>query len=256
MAKKDKDKDKNKESDGESLGSKILSFFFVILIVIVWLAILCALVKLDIGGFGSSVLRPVLKDVPVINMILPEPSEEELEAEAEANGDDNKIATLSQAKEMIEELEKSNEKLTASNKSLKEENEDLKKQVERLQVFEDNQTAFQKEKEDFYNQIVYGENAPDADTYIKWYQSIDSAYAEAIYRQLITDQKSDSEIKDLAKTYQSMKPAEAAKVLAEMKNDLDTVARIMSAMSADSRAKIMDQMDPDLAANVTKKLMP
>jgi hypothetical protein len=30
----------------------------------------------------------------------------------------------------------------------------------------------------------------------------------------------------------------------------------MTAMSADSRAKIMDQMEPDFAANVTKKLMP
>ena len=255
MAKKDKEK-KNKESEGESIGSKILSFFFVILIVVVWIAILCALVKLDIGGFGSSVLRPILKDVPVVNKILPEPSEEELMKEAEEDDDSNKIATLSQAKEMIEELQNANGDLTASNKKLKEENEDLKKQVERLQVFEDTQSDFQKEKEEFYNQIVYGENAPDADTYIKWYESIDSAYAESIYRQLILNQKADSDIKDLAKTYQSMKPAEAAKVLAEMKNDLDTVARIMSAMSADSRAKIMDQMDPDLAANITKKLMP
>ena len=254
MAKKNKEK--KKENDGEGNGSKILSFFFVILIIVVWLAILCALVKLDIGGFGSSMLRPILKDVPVINKILPEPSEEELEQEAEESGDENKIATLSQAKEMIEELEKANEKLNESNKSLKEENEDLKKQVERLQVFETGQSDFQKQKEEFYNEIVYGENAPDADTYIKWYESIDSAYAESIYRQLISDRQSDKEIKDLAKTYESMKPKEAADVLAKMSNDLDTVARIMTAMSADSRAKIMDQMEPDFAANVTKKLMP
>lgn len=254
MAKKKKDK--NKESDGEGLGSKILSFFFVILIIVVWLAILCALVKLDVGGFGSTMLRPILKDVPVINMILPEPSEEQLAQEAEENNDENKIATLSQAKEMIAELEAANEKLTASNKSLKEENEDLKKQVERLQVFESGQSDFQKQKEEFYNEIVYGENAPDADTYIKWYESIDAAYAESIYRQLISDQKADKDIKDLAKTYQSMKPKEAADVLSKMSNDLDTVAKIMSAMSADSRAKIMDQMEPDFAANVTKKLMP
>ena len=254
MAKKNKEK--KKESDGEGLGSKILSFFFVILIIVVWVAILGALVKLDVGGFGSTMLRPILKDVPVINKILPEPSEEELEKEAAEESDENKIATLSQAKEMIAELEKSNEKLTASNKSLKEENEDLKKQVDRLMVFEANQSELQKQKEEFYNEIVYGENAPDADTYIKWYQSIDSAYAESIYRQLITDQQADKEIKDLAKTYQSMKPKEAADVLSKMSNDLDTVAKIMSAMSADSRAKIMDQMEPDFAANVTKKLMP
>lgn len=254
MAKKDKDK--KKDSDGEGLGSKILSFFFVILIIVVWIAIFAALIKLDVGGFGSSVLRPIFKDVPVINKILPEPSEEELQEEAENSSDENKIATLSQAKEMIEKLEKENEKLTASNKELKEENEDLQKQVERLSVFEDNKNDLQAEKEQFYNEIVYGENAPDADTYIKWYESIDSAYAESIYRQLITDQKADSDMKNLAKTYESMKPSEAAAVLEKMKNDMDAVASILSAMGSDARAKIMDQMDPTFAASVTKKLMP
>ena len=92
MAKKNKEK--KKESDGEGLGSKILSFFFVILIIVVWVAILGALVKLDVGGFGSTMLRPILKDVPVINKILPEPSEEELEKEAAEESDENKIATL------------------------------------------------------------------------------------------------------------------------------------------------------------------
>lgn len=255
MAKKEKKEAKDNE---ESLGSKILSGFFVILIVLVWLAILAALIKFDVGGFGSSVLRPVLKDVPVINKILPEPSEAELEAEMkeEAAGDENQVATLSQAKEMIEKLQKENEKLTEKNKSLKEENADLTNQVERLKVFEENQTAFQKEKEEFYNEIVYGENAPDADTYKEWYESIDSAYAESIYRQVISQGSADSDLKDLAKTYENMKPAEAAAVLETMKNDLDTVAGILRAMKADKRAKIMDEMDASFAANVTKKLMP
>lgn len=90
------------------------------MIIFVWLAILAALIKFDVGGFGSSVLRPILKDVPVVNKILPAASEEEKKAEEEENADDNKIATLSQAKAMIEQLEKENSKLTENNKSLKE----------------------------------------------------------------------------------------------------------------------------------------
>lgn len=244
------------ENGEENIGSKILSVFFVILIVLVWLAIIVALIKFDVGGFGSSVLRPVLKDVPGINKILPEASEEELAQEAEESGDENQIATLSQAKEMIEKLQAENDKLNESNKSLKEENSDLEKQVERLKVFEESQNEFQEQKEKFYNEIVYGENAPDADIYKEWYESIDAAYAESIYRQIISNQSADSDLKDLAKTYENMKPAEAAAVLEKMSNDLDTVAEILGAMKADSRAKIMDQMDPDFAANVTKKLMP
>lgn len=253
MAKKNKKE--RIEKDGDGIGSKILSAFFVLLIILIWLIIIIALIKFDVGGFGSSVLRPILKDVPVINKILPEPSEEELLKEAEEEGEENQIATLSQAKDMIAQLQAENEKLSDNNKKLKEENGDLLKQIERLQVFEDAQNEFQLKKEEFYNEIVYGENAPDADTYIEWYESIDAAHAESIYRQLLLNESADSELKDLAKTYENMKPADAAEVLEKLGN-LDTVAEILEAMKAESRAKIMNEMDPDFAANVTKKLMP
>ena len=63
--------------DGEEKKSnKLVIVFVTILIVLIWLAIFVLLIKLDIGGFGSNVLRPVLKDVPVLNMILPEASDE------------------------------------------------------------------------------------------------------------------------------------------------------------------------------------
>lgn len=253
MAKKEKKE--RIEKDGEGLGSKLLSAFFVFLIILVWLIIIIALIKFDVGGFGSSVLRPILKDIPVINLILPEPSEEELLKEAEEAGEENQIATLSQAKEMIAMLEEENEKLSGNNKTLKEQIADLEKQIERLEVFEAAQNEFQLQKEEFYNEIVYGENAPDADTYIEWYESIDAAHAESIYRQLLLNESADAELKNVAKTYENMKPADAAEVLEKIGN-LDTVAEILEAMKAESRAKIMNEMDPDFAANITKKLMP
>ncbi len=253
MAKKDKKERIAK--DGEGIGSKLLSAFFVFLIILIWLIILIALIKFDVGGFGSSVLRPILKDVPVINMILPKPSEEELLKEAEEEGEENQIATLSQAKEMIAMLEEENEKLSGNNKTLKEQIADLEKQIERLEVFENAQNEFQLQKEEFYNEIVYGEKAPDADTYIEWYESIDAAHAESIYRQLLLNQSADADLKDLAKTYENMKPADAAEVLEKIGN-LDTVAEILGAMKTESRAKVMNELDPDFAANVTKKLMP
>ncbi len=253
MAKKDKKE--RIEKDGEGIGSKLLSAFFVFLIILIWLIILVALIKFDVGGFGSSVLRPILKDVPVINLILPKPSEEELLKEAEEEGEENQIATLSQAKEMIAMLEEENEKLSGNNKTLKEQIADLEKQIERLEVFENAQNEFQLQKEEFYNEIVYGENAPDADTYIEWYESIDAAHAESIYRQLLLNQSADADLKDLAKTYENMKPADAAEVLEKIGN-LDTVAEILGAMKTESRAKVMNELDPDFAANVTKKLMP
>jgi len=78
------------EKDGEGIGSKLLSAFFVLLIILVWLVIIIALIKFDVGGFGNSVLRPILKDVPVVNLILPKPSDEQLAEEVEDMGEETR----------------------------------------------------------------------------------------------------------------------------------------------------------------------
>ena len=59
--------------DGEGSGNGSV-FLVTFIIVLIWIAILCLVIKLDFGGFGSNVLAPILKDVPVINMILPKDS--------------------------------------------------------------------------------------------------------------------------------------------------------------------------------------
>ena len=66
MAKKKKERP---EGSGNNKGIGIL---LGIMIVITWLSVMCLLIKCDVGGFGSKVLRPVLKDIPVINKILPD----------------------------------------------------------------------------------------------------------------------------------------------------------------------------------------
>ena len=47
------------EEEGTGSGSVFLVTFVIVLI---WIAILCLVVKLDLGGFGSNVLTPVLKE--------------------------------------------------------------------------------------------------------------------------------------------------------------------------------------------------
>ena len=58
MAKKDNIRDLDKEERGG--GAKILTVLIIFLIVLIWLAILALLIKFDVGGLGSEVLRPVL----------------------------------------------------------------------------------------------------------------------------------------------------------------------------------------------------
>lgn len=247
MAKKEK-KEKNGE---EKAGGKILSFIIVLLIVVVWLAVIALLVKMDVGGFGSNVLRPVLKDVPVVNKILPAASDEEVAEET-----DLPYTTLRQALEKINELEASNKELNDALEAANKKIDEKDKEIENLKLFETNQAEFEKKKQDFYNEVVYGENAPDADTYKEWYESIDKENAERIYRQVVAAEGSKAKYKELSNTYAAMKPQAAADALQTMTKDLDTVATILDGMTAEQRGAIMNKMKPEFAASITKRMKP
>ena len=60
------------EDKEEKNGGKLTSVIIVLVIILVWLLIFGVLIKFDVGGFGSGVLYPVLKDVPIVNMLLPD----------------------------------------------------------------------------------------------------------------------------------------------------------------------------------------
>ncbi len=68
--------------------------------------------------------------------------------------------------------------------------------------------------------------------------------------------ENDKEVEDYAKTYASMKPAQAAAIFNTMTNDLRLVGKILWAMDTDSRGKILGAMDSDIAASVTELMEP
>ena len=90
------------ELEEESGGSKVAVFFVSLLIIVVWFAIIALLIKWDVGGFGSGVLAPILKDVPYVNKILPDDAVEQVSTEDSAYACD----TMADAVERIKELEK------------------------------------------------------------------------------------------------------------------------------------------------------
>ncbi len=235
----------------EKAGGKLLSAVIIFLIVVIWLAAMVVLIKLDVGHFGSEVLRPVLKDVPVINLILPPASDDEAIAES-----DLPYKTLPEALDRLEVLEQESKDNQALIASLQEEIQEKDNEIARLKIFEQDQAEFEEKKNEFYNEVVYGNSAPDADTYIEWYESIDPEAAEEIYRQVVADRAATDDIKELATAYAEMEPEAAAEILQTMSGNLDTVTKIMENMSPTDQSEILEAMDPNFAANVTKKLMP
>lgn len=242
-------KNNDEPREEESVGSKIVTTLFVILFVIIWLAIFAVLIKFDVGGFGSSVLRPILRDVPLINMILPEVSDEELAAE-----NNYPYRNITEAMQRIEELEEMVAYLNEVNGKDVTQIAELQKEIERLKEFEDNQLAFEKRVFDFDKNVVFAENAPDIDEYRKYYEEINPENAEELYRQVVQQIQVDKRIKDQADMFKSMKAKDAADILSEMTGDLDLVAKILLNMKTKEAGAILAEMEPDMAAKITKKI--
>lgn len=239
--------------DGEGAGNGSV-FLVTFIIVLVWVAILCLVVKLDLGGFGSNVLTPILKDVPVINLILPKAVESVPEGEEEdAYGG---YTDLREAVDYIKELELELERAQTAQSDNSEEMAQLKAEVERLKTFEDSQVDFQRIKTEFYEEVVYADNGPGLEAYRSYYEQMDPATAEYLYKQVVAQLEESDEIREYAQTYSSMKPKAAATIFESMTDNLELVARILGSMAADDRGSILGVMDPEVAARLTKIMDP
>lgn len=241
-------------SEGEDASSGSV-FAVTFVIVLIWIAILCLIIKLDFGGFGSNVLAPVLKDVPIINMILPSVSEEDT-ASPEQQEEYGGYSSLKDAVDYIKELELELERAQTSQTSNAEELAELKAQVERLKTFEDNQVDFQRVVTEFYEEVVYADKGPGIEEYRKYYEEMNPATAEYLYKQVIQQSEESRKISEYVESYSSMKPASAAAIFAQMTDNLDLVSRILGAMDSEKRGSILAAMDPELASRLTKMMDP
>lgn len=239
----------DEQIEGSSAPVAIVTFF----IIIIWLGILALLIKMDVGGFGSNVLTPIFEDVPVINKILPTESSTENVNEQKTYGG---YSSLKEAVEQIKAQEIELQKLQNDNATYMEQVEALKAEVERLKTFEDNQVEFQKIKEQFYEEVVYADNGPGADEYRTYYEEMDPATAETLYKQVIASEATDKAMADYISTFSNMDASAAAKILETMTDNLDLAADILSGMSSASRASIMSNMDSSIAARIAKIMAP
>lgn len=246
MAKKD---DKINNNDQESAGSKLVTALIAVIIIIIWLAVFAFLIKMDVGGIGSKVLYPVLKDVPVVNKILPEASEEQQAAEG-----NYKYTTLKSANARIEELEGQLASESGTTSANSDYIKELEEQVQELQKYKDDEDAFNKRVAEFDEKVVFADNAPDISEYRSYYESISPENAEKIYKQVVEAERYSEKAEELAQYYGNMEAESAAQALSEMKEDLDLVCDIIENMSDKQAAAVLQEMDSTYAAQITKKI--
>lgn len=239
------------DEDGEKKGGGLVGAIIAIIIVIIWLLVFALLIKMDVGGFGTNVMRPLLKDVPVLNKVLPNVSDDDVAAE-----NDYRYKTLYDAIERIKELES---QVVMQNDQLTQDAEliaDLQSEIARLKVFEENQLYYDALKKKFDEEVVFTENAPDIEVYKSWYEEMNPENAEEIYIRVLERLDYAQKVKDWAATYAKMDPEAAAAILSEMTGDLDLVTQILLIMNATQRAEILEAMDPVFAAKLTHVMYP
>lgn len=248
-----KEKSKNEDLEEKRSGedgavSKIVSALIVIVIVLIWLGVFIVLIKADVGGFGSNVLAPVLRDVPVINKILPEGSA------SETSG--NYDYTLDEAIDRIKELEMELDSQSSISGVDSSYIAQLEAEIERLQEFEDQQDEFAEQKKEFDEEVVYADNAPDIEEYQKYYEQIDPDNAAEIYRQVVEEEQYNAKVEAAAERYAEMEPSSAAAILDQMISaDLDLVCSILENMDSEECGLILEAMDSNVAAKITKRML-
>ncbi len=242
------------ELDEDKEGGGFVTFLATLFIVCLWLAVVCVVIKLDVGGFGSSVLTPILKDVPVVNKILPGNGTSEV-VDGSAYGG---YTSLADAVNTIYSLELQVETLQTQNKNKDDRITELTSEITRLSEFEKMQVEFQRIRNEFYEEVIYAENGPGPEEYKKYYETMDPATAEFLYKQVVAQIEVDKKWDDYVLGYSNMKPKQAAAAFEEMADSqgIALVARILESMNAEDRAKIMDAMSSDFAARVTKIMDP
>jgi len=239
-----------KKEDGEERESKLGILIITFVILIVWVAIMCVLIKLDVGGFGSSVLRPVLGDVPVINKILPETAENSL------NEYGYKYSTLSDALERIRELESENTELREESQSSQATMTEQLAEIARLKVFEENQTTYETLKKNFDEEVVFNEKAPDINEYKTWYEQVSPENAAKIYEEVLARTQYSEKVQAEANRLSSMDAAAAADILEAMTGDMDIAATVLMCMKEKQCAAILAEMDPVYAGKLFKIMYP
>ena len=251
MAKKKKNTDELPETKekGEGFGAKLGTGLIVILIVLVWLAIFALLIKMDVGGVGTA-LTPLIKDVPVLKMILPGYEGEDEFSDYPFDSKED----AENAVEYIKELEKEMDRLEDTNGEYAKKILELQAEIDRLKVFEDEYEAFQERVKRFDVNVVYNSQAPSIEEYRKYYEEINPETAAEIYRQVVEQMQYDDMIKQKADLLKNMKPGNAAKVLEEMTADLEYTCKILLCMKVTEATEIMNKMDQLFVARLLQTM--
>lgn len=236
-------KKKKEESSG-----KFGTFLIIILFLLIWISVLALLIKLDVGGLGTT-LRPYIKDVPVGNLMLPNVSDEQIQWE-----ENYPYKNMDEAMNELDLLKQQVEKLTKENTEQAIEITQLRAENNRLKNFEDDVKAFEERVKRFDQYVVFNDKAPDVTAYKEFYESIEPENAAQLYQYVVELIQYDEGVIKQAELFANMKPGQAAEALQEMTADIEFITKVLLAMKKDNATEIMNKMDALFVAKVMQRM--
>lgn len=236
-------KKKKEESSG-----KLGTFLIIILFLLIWISVLALLIKLDVGGLGTT-LRPYMKDVPVVNLMLPKVSDEQIQWE-----ENYPYKNMDEAMKELDLLKQQVETLTKENTAQAIEITQLRTENNRLKNFEDDVKAFEERVKRFDQYVVFNDKAPDVTAYKEFYESIEPENAAQLYQYVVELIQYDEGVIKQAELFANMKPGQAAEALQEMTADIEFITKVLLAMKKDNATEIMNKMDALFVAKVMQRM--
>lgn len=207
-----------------------------------WIGVgIICIILVGIGFIFRTSLIDLMKDVPVINKLLPYEQENEEEI--------SKEDLLSQYEAQKQELLVLQEKIN----SLEEVNKDLETRNRVLKEYESNYEAFLEQKTTWDQSIA--ESNPEL--FIQQFEQIYPETAAELYQTLKSQELYTKEQQNLAKTVGDMEEDQAARALEVLLTTDDQLVRmIMQEMKEDKKSLILSSMTSDAAAKVIKLISP
>lgn len=239
------------------LHSIIVVFLALLVVAVVSFGVFYFFTKNNINGFADTV-RPWIKDKPILKLALPKVPEPKDPDDPKYLNQKELVQKYNEYREKVksltESLEKANQEIARmeqENLAAGEADAKLKENQAVLDSVKREQEALKAEKEAISKLIATG----NKEGFKEYFEKVDKATAEAIYREIIEKTVIDAEMAKLAKPFTEMEPARAAQVLTELfSNDSESALNIIEGMKASAMASILERMDPKIAAEIVSML--
>lgn len=208
------DNDLDLEKESSTGMERVMFVLIPIVFTAVLVAVLLTLFNMD---FRDGLLK-VANKIPYVNNWVPDPKltpEEQKAADAKAQTESSD-ATIKQLKT---ELTEQTAQLEQATTAKAEQDKKVQELEQKISSIEEQQTAQAEQQKD--------SSATNEDPYLK-------------------------QVKSLSSMYEDMRPSKSAPILQNMTNE--EVVQLLSFMRPENQVRILEKMDPQLAADITQEL--